>query len=248
MKKLTLPLRSPIQTIQYLLLAAAVLFSVMTMSGQYRNTDARYIRDNLEYFTSCQEKAGFGKTVKTHGLFALPYPQAFAMYKLYREENEWVNAYVISRLTIRDVTGKAYIDNDRTSPYEALSKLVTDTNSQEMKNYYDLFLLDQAQLSGKTNVTDAEVNAWQQERKEYVQRAQQSWQIVFAHMVFDLFLCAASFLPALILALVRFARFLFHTIRNKSMRSATCRTTCCTTGKRRKIDGKGNNLFYGDRH
>ena len=220
MKKRILPLRSPIRTIQYLLLAAAVLFSVMTMSGQYRNTDARYIRDNLEYFTSCQEKAGFGKTVKTHGLFALPYPQAFAMYKLYREENEWVNAYVVSRLTIRDVTGKSYINNTETSPYNALSRLVTDTNSPEMKAYYELFLLDQAQLSDTTNVTNEEVSAWQQERKEYVQKAQQSWQIVFAHMLFDLITCAASFLPALILALVRFARFLFHTIRNKSMRSA----------------------------
>ena len=91
--------------------------------------------------------------------------------KLYREENEWVNAYVVSRLTIRDVTGKFYINNTETSPYDALSRLVTDTNSPEMKAYYELFSLDQAQLSDTTNVTNEEVNAWQQERKEYVQKA-----------------------------------------------------------------------------
>lgn len=89
-----------------------------------------------------------------------------------------------------------------------------------MKAYYELFLLDQAQLSDTTNVTNEEVSAWQQERKEYVQKAQHSWQIVFAHMLFDLITCVASLIPALILVLVRFACFLFHTIRNKSMRSA----------------------------
>lgn len=183
--------------------AAAVLFAGYLVYFQYMQSDARYLRDNLEYFSKRKAEAGIGHEIKTHGLYAIAYPKPLAAYRLYSEENTWIHSYYVERLESADENSTDFKDNTETSPFDALTRLYLESDDTAMQDYYGYLVYDNAQTSIATKVTEEEIEQWQTERKAYVEKAQKAWEAMAGRMLIDMTVAAIALAPIMIYAVSR---------------------------------------------
>lgn len=147
---------------------------------QYGTTDARYMRDNLEYFSQRMEEAGLGEAVRTHGIYMLAYPKAVTAYELCSMEQQWVYGYLTAKTSMEEVFG-VYYDLDIYSPNDALSRLVITTNNKCIQDIYNLFLLDEAETA-KEEISEAELTEFFSIRDGYEETAYQAWRALYAEL------------------------------------------------------------------
>ncbi len=137
-------MKTKIKTVVFLILfiinaLITTLISALFLYQQYGSVDARYARDNLEFLSSQLSEAYPSLPLeRTHGLYAIRYPEAIAIKHLRTLSNLWVDSYLSALLEFDNVTK---LDQLKPSPNDILSRLVLQANDERIQAvYYEIQL------------------------------------------------------------------------------------------------------------